>query len=138
MKHYLASAAAGLALAMSGPAAAQESEYGERSDAAFAELLEGYAVSGEAETCISVFNSNRLRVVDHVGLTYRRGDTLWVARASNPDALGTWDIPIIERFGSSLCRHDVTRTIDRSSGIFSGVLFLEDWVPYRAVEEAAG
>ena len=134
MKHYLASAVAVLALAVSAPAAAQDHDYGERSDAAFAETVEG-RVAGEARSCISVFHQNRLRVVDHVGLTYRQGSTLWVARARNPDSLGTWDIPIIERFGSSLCKHDVTRTIDRSSGIFSGVVFLEDWVPYREVDD---
>lgn len=138
MKHMLKVTAAGLALALSAPAAAQDRDYGERSDAAFAEVVDGYEVSGEAESCISVFNSNRLRVVDHVGLTYRRGNTLWVARASNPDSLGVWDVPIIQRYGSQLCRHDVTRTIDRSTGIFSGVLFLEDWVPYTEVEEADG
>lgn len=134
MKNTLAFAAAGLAMAVSAPAAAQDRDYGERSDTAFAELVEGRE-AGEATTCISVFNSNRLQVIEHVGLAYRRGDTLWVARARNPNALGVWDVPVIERRGSQLCRHDVMTTIDRSTGVFSGVLSLEDFVPWTEVDE---
>lgn len=136
MKTFIAAAATSAALAISAPAMAQDRA--ERAEEAFAELVEGREVAGEATQCISVFNSNRLRVVERVGLSYRRGDTLWVARASNPEDLGVWDVPVIERYGSQLCRHDVNRTIDRSSGIFSGVLTLEDWVPYREIEDADG
>ena len=134
MKTFAVAAAAAAACAFAVPAAAQDREYSERADAAFAELVED-RVAGEPQACINTFNSNRLRVVERVGLVYERGDTLWVARARNADNLSVWDIPIIERYGSRLCRHDVTRTIDRSSGIFSGVLFLDDFVPYRQIEE---
>ncbi|WP_271079342.1 hypothetical protein [Aurantiacibacter sp. MUD61] len=133
-------AAATAALALSAPAMAQDraERIQQRSDEAFAELVEDRQVSGEAQSCISIFNSNRLRVVENVGLAYRIGDTLWVARTTQPDAIGPWDVPIIERYGSQLCRHDVTRTIDRTSGIFSGVVFFEDWVPYTEVQSAEG
>ena len=115
------------------PLAAQSAE--ERSEEAFAELTEG-RVAGEPQSCIStVGRSNRLRVEEYVGLVYERGDTIWVARASNPRSIDPWDIPIIERYGSQLCRTDVIRTVDRSSGFFTGVLFLEDFVPYTRAEE---
>lgn len=136
MKTLIATAAAGVALALAAPATAQDRA--ERAEEAFADLIEDREVSGEAVTCIATFNQNRLRVVENVGLAYYRGGTLWVARARNPEQLGPWDIPVIERYGSQLCRHDVTRTIDRSTGIFSGVISLEDWVPYREVEENDG
>ncbi|WP_340588485.1 hypothetical protein [Erythrobacter alti] len=135
MKKLLAASAATIVLAMSSPALAQDRA--ERAENAFAELVEG-RVAGEPTTCISTFISHRLRVVENVGLAYERGDTLWVARARNPQNLTNWDIPIIERYGSQLCRHDVTRTIDRSTGIFSGVLFLDDWVPYTEAEDFEG
>ena len=131
MMKTLAISAAALAVAVSGPVAAQDRE--ERSEQAFIELTEG-RTAGEAQTCINTFNSSRLRVEENVGLVYERGETLWVARAKNPQNLSTWDIPVIERYSSRLCRHDVTRTIDRSSGMFSGVLFLEDFVPYTRAE----
>lgn len=144
MRLFVAAGAAIAALALSAPAVAQEeereerSERDERSERAFAELIEDRVVAGEGQTCLYIPNSNRLNVVDNVGLSYRRGDTLWVARARNPNSITVWDVPIIERFGSELCRHDVTRTIDRSSGIFSGVVFLENWVPYRKAEDVEG
>jgi len=135
MKQLLALTAATAALALSAPSIAQDRS--ERAEEAFAELVEGRE-AGEPDSCISTFVRNRLRVVEYVGLVYERGDTIWVARARNPDRLGVWDVPIIERYGSQLCRYDVTRTIDRSTGMFSGVLSLEDWVPYTEVDEADG
>jgi len=122
-------------MAISAPAFAQDrdAEYEE----AFQELIEG-RVAGESTPCINASRTNRIQVVENVGLTYERGGTLWVARASNPRSIGPWDIPIFERHGSQLCRHDVNRTIDRSSGMFSGVLFLGDWVPYTETEDAEG
>ena len=135
MIRSLAISTAVAAMALAAPATAQDRE--ERSERAFAELVEG-RVAGEARSCISTFRTNRLRVEEHVGLVYEQGDTLWVARARNPHTLDTWDVPIIERFGTRLCNTDVNRTIDRSSGIFSGVLFLDDFVPYTKVDSAEG
>jgi len=37
---------------------------------------------------------------------------------------------VIERFGSQLCKTDLTRTVDRHTGHVSGVVFLSDFVPY--------
>ncbi len=125
-------AAAATALALAIPAAAQD--YAERAEAAFQELVEG-RVAGEPRSCINPQNSNRLRVVENVGLTYRQGDTLWVARVRDPRDLGPWDVPIIERYGSLLCRHDVIRTVDRNAGFFTGNVFLEDFVPWTKVDE---
>ncbi|KLI64558.1 hypothetical protein [Aurantiacibacter marinus] len=138
MKLILAAVATTL-LAATVPAAAQDREAQREAqyEEAFEELVEG-RVAGEPTSCISTFNSNRLRVVENVGLAYERGGTLWVARASDPRNLGPWDVPIIERTGSQLCRHDVHRTIDRSSGMFSGILFLSDWTPYTEAPEAEG
>ena len=132
LSRFALAAAAGLMLVA--PAAAQDRD--ERVELAFAELIED-RVAGEPQTCINTgVRSNRLRVVENVGLVYERGDTLWVARARNARNLGPWDVPVIERYGSQLCRTDVIRTIDRASGIFTGVLFLDDFVPYRPAEDA--
>lgn len=132
----LAYTAAGLALLATAPLAAQDRPTrAERAEAAFAELVEG-RVAGEAQNCINTLDSHRLRVEENVGLVYERGGTLWVARARNPEHLGAWDVPVIERFNSSrLCTTDVVRTVDRSSGHLTGALFLDDFVPYTEVEE---
>ncbi len=92
-------------------------------------MLEG-RTAGEPVQCISAHNSNRIRVIDHVGIVYDAGDTIYVARATDPQQLDYWDVPVIERFGSQLCTNDIMRTVDRTSGHITGPLFLDDFVPY--------
>ena len=101
----------------------------ERGEAKLARMLEG-RTAGTPVNCISAMNSNRLEVIERVGLVYRSGETIYVARASDPRALGPWDIPVIKRYSSQLCTSDVIRTVDRSGGYTTGVVFLEDFVPY--------
>ncbi|MWV26623.1 hypothetical protein [Aurantiacibacter rhizosphaerae] len=135
MMKTLGISAAVAAVALATPALAQDRET--RAETAFAELVEG-RTAGEPTNCISTFSSNDLRVEEYVGLVYERGDTIWVARTTNPRNLDRWDVPVIQRYSSRLCTNDVTRTIDRSSGMFSGVLFLDDFVPYTLDEDAEG
>jgi hypothetical protein len=119
---------AGAALALTG-AAVSAATPAEKSEATLAKMLEG-RTPGEPVKCISALNSNRIRVLDHVGIVYDAGNTIYVARATNPNHLDHWDIPVIERFGGQLCTNDIMRTVDRSSGHFTGPLFLNDFVPY--------
>ena len=142
MKTILAAAASTLLALGASPALADEQEQTSEEkrashfDAeAFAELTEG-RVAGEPQSCITTFASNRLRVVEHVGLAYERGDTVWIALANNPRSLDSFDIPVIRRTGSQLCKFDQITLVDRSSQMFSGVLFLDDFVPYTKVETA--
>lgn len=126
----IVAAAAALAVGASGAHAATRIERGE---ARLAQLLEGYAASGEAQRCITAINSNRISVIPYVGLVYDAGDTIYVARAQRPNMLDDHDVPVIERFSSQLCTNDVMRTFDRHSPQFTGVLFLEDFQPYTRV-----
>jgi hypothetical protein len=119
---------AGAAMALTG-AAVSAATPAEKSEATLAKMLEG-RTPGEPVKCISALNSNRIRVLDHVGIVYDAGNTIYVARATNPNHLDHWDIPVIERFGGQLCTNDIMRTVDRSSGHFTGPLFLNDFVPY--------
>lgn len=107
----------------------------EKGEAKFAQLIEG-RVAGEAKSCITAFRSSDVDVIEHVGISYKDGDTLWIAKASNPDSLGPNDVPIFDRFGSQLCKQDVIRTIDRYSHFTTGSVFLEDFIPYTKVETA--
>lgn len=105
-------------------------------EAELAEMLEG-RVAGEAQSCITVSAiGHDLRVVEGVGLVYDRGNTIWVGRASRPERLGFDDLPVIHRTGSSLCRTDRITTVDRYNGMFSGIIFIEEFVPYRRAEDA--
>jgi hypothetical protein len=134
MKKFLAVATAAAMLA-TGAIAANASTGQERSEERLAEMLQGYE-PGTPVSCISAFRSNRLTVLPYVGLVYEDGDTIYVARAVQPRMLSHDDVPVIERFSSQICRTDVMRTVDRNMPNFSGVLFIEDFVPYTRVETA--
>ena len=120
---------AGAAIALTGAAASAETR-AEKAEADLAKMLEG-RTPGEPVKCITAFHSNNIRVIDHVGIVYEAGDTIYVARATHPHHLDHWDVPVIERFGGQLCSNDIMRTVDRSSGHITGPLFLEDFVPYK-------
>jgi hypothetical protein len=121
---------AGAALALTGATAATaKPTLAEKNEARLARMLEG-RTAGEPVNCISALRNNRIEVIEHIGIVYDAGDTIYVARATHPHMLDRWDVPVIERFGSSLCTTDIIRTIDRSGGHITGAVFLEDFVPY--------
>ena len=119
---------AGTALALTGSTAVL-ARSAEESEAKLARMLEG-RTAGEPVTCISALNSNRIEVIEHVGIVYDAGATIYVARPSNPDSLGRNDIVVIDRHGGQLCNTDVIRTVDRYQGFTTGAVFLDNFVPY--------
>lgn len=99
-----------------------------------AKLLDG-RTAGKPQNCIRTLGSRNLQQIDGTALTYRDGDTIWVNYTRNPADINDRDIIVIERFsGSSLCRTDQIRLVDRINGFLSGVLFLDDFIPYTKVE----
>ncbi len=132
MKSFLSLAAAAFALAApaltAAPASAQTAQ--ERSEERLAKMLEGRE-AGEPQACIRALNSRDIEVIDYVGIVYESGDTIWVSRVKDPRSLRWSDIPVFDRYGSQLCKFDVVRTVDSSTHMYSGAVFLEDFVPYR-------
>jgi hypothetical protein len=135
----LALATLGFAVAL--PAAAQDSgapdvetraeapapTKGERE---LAKLLEG-RVAGEPVRCIRAFPSQRLRTIEGTAYVYGQGDTIYVQRTRDPERIDRTDALVSNRFGGSqLCRLDIMTTIDPITGIFTGAVFFEDFVPY--------
>lgn len=130
MRTLLKAALAAAALTALGAPAVQA---GERltGEAKLEKMLEG-RVAGEPRRCIRTFGSRGMTVIDHTAIVYRDGRTLWVNRTSRPESIDDDDILIIRKFdASSLCRTDHITTADRFGGHFTGVIFLEDFVPYR-------
>ena len=128
MKTILATSLVAAALTMAAAPAFAETRQ-ERSEARLAELLED-RVPGETRQCITAMRSDGVRVIEGIGVVYDAGETIYVARVSNPNQLGWNDVPIFERHGSQLCSSDVIRTVDRSTGHYSGAVFLEHFVAY--------
>ena len=129
MKKYFATlaivaAAAGLVAA---PVEAARPSGEER----LAKLIEG-RTAGEPRDCIPGASNDNLTVIDKTAIVYKRGSQVWVNRTKNPENLDEDDILVIRKFGSSqLCRTDMITLVDRASGMFSGALFLADFVPYK-------
>ncbi len=125
----LATAALG---ALAAPAVqAEETLEITRGEAKLQKMLEG-RVAGEPERCIRTTQSRSLTKIDDTALVYRSGDTIWVNRTKTPHAIDDNDYLVIRKFsGTSLCRSDQITTYSRSGNFFSGVIMLDDFVPYR-------
>ena len=125
----LATILAGAALVMAGATAAA-ARSAEENEARLARMLEG-RTAGEPVSCITALNSSRIEVIEDVALVYDAGDTIYVARPSDPRSLGRNDVIVINRFGGQLCHNDVIRTVDRYQGFTTGAVFLDKFVPYK-------
>lgn len=123
-------AAAVLLFAGTTALAADKQTRAEKNEAKLAKLLEG-RTAGTPVSCIPAFKSDELEVIEGVAMVYGRGDTLYVARPTDPQSLRWNDVIVINRFGGQLCHTDIIRTVDRSSGFMTGVLFLKEFVPYK-------
>lgn len=126
----LAAIFAGAALTLAGTAASAATT-AEKGEERLARMLEG-RTAGEPVSCITTMRSNELQVIDEVGLVYDAGSTVYVARPTDPRMLRRNDALVIDRFSSSrLCANEPIRTVNRHGGFFTGVVFLNDFVPYK-------
>ncbi|AKH43070.1 hypothetical protein FHS61_001231 [Altererythrobacter atlanticus] len=129
----IAAVLAGMALALGSGTAATAQTRAEKGEAKLAKMLEG-RVAGDPVKCISQHNMSRLEVIDETALVYDAGSTIYVARPKDPKMLDDSDILVVDRYGSQLCTNDMIRTVDRMGHFLTGIVFLEDFVPYRKPE----
>lgn len=102
----------------------------ERGEAKLAKMLAG-RTAGKPQSCISAQVSDRLQIIDQTAIVYDVGETIYVARPDQPKSLNTDDVIVIDRLAGELCKQDVVRTVDQSSGFTTGTIFLGDFIPYR-------
>lgn len=132
--------AAALALAAALPAAAQDQGDVEakvegsatitKGEERLAKLLEG-RVAGQPVSCIRTLLRDRMQIIDGTAYVYGSGNTIYVQRTQEPDRIDDSDTLVTNRFSASqLCRLDTMTTIDRFTGIFTGAVFFDDFVPY--------
>ena len=108
-----------------------------KGDKRLAKLLEG-RVAGEPTSCIRSRPNDRVQVIDDTAIVYGRGKTIYVNRTSRPKSIDDSDTMVIRRFSSAqLCRSDIITIVDRTSGIFTGTIFLSEFVPYTRTEANA-
>ena len=91
-------------------------------------------VAGAPVNCISNFQgTNTIRVSDNI-LLYRVSGRLVYQNnlhGSCPGLARDSDIIVTETFGSSYCKGDLIKLVDRSSGIQGPVCSLGQFVPYK-------
>ena len=118
---------AGIALA-AGPAQARERLSPE---AELARALEG-RVAGEPVNCINLRSVRGSSVIRGTALLYDAGGVIYVNRPrAGADQLDDWSTQVSRPFGNRLCSIDPVQLIDLTTGSFRGVVFLDEFVPYR-------
>ncbi|GAB5348496.1 hypothetical protein [Alteriqipengyuania sp. 357] len=118
------------ALALATPAAADSKSGQERLD----ELLKD-RVAGEPMKCVPHRPSARLYIIDETALIYDTGSTIYVNYTRDPEALDDGDYLVVRDPNPSLCNTTQITTRDRTGNFFSGVIFLEDFIPYKKVDK---
>ncbi len=104
----------------------------ERQRAGLAQDLQGRA-AGAPESCVSVFPSQALEIIDSRTLALRSGSTIWVNRLeAECPGLRPLDTLIVEVQGNRYCRRDRIRSLPRGTTIPGPLCFLGDFTPYRA------
>jgi hypothetical protein len=97
-----------------------------------AQALEG-RVAGEPVSCINLRTIRGSRNVDGA-ILYDAGNVIYVnhPRAGAED-LNDWDTMVTRTPGNQLCSIDTVQMVHMPSGMYSGTIFLGDFVPYRRV-----
>ena len=129
----IALASAALTL-LAAPALEAQDAQQTKGEAQLAKLLEG-RVAGEPKSYINTIGSRGLTVIDKTALVYKSGKTIWVNYTAHPETIDDNDLLVIRKFGGSqLCKLDNVTTYDRMGMFMTGVVFLDDFVPYTKVD----
>lgn len=98
-----------------------------------AKLLEG-RTAGTPQNCIPSNRIRELELIDRTALVYEVGDTIYVNYTQVPESIDDNDLVLSRQFGARLCRLDSVTTHSRSNGLYSGNLFLTEFIPYRRAD----
>jgi len=132
MKKLLTSAAVAGSLLVGGPALAADRPDGETR---LARMLEG-RVAGEPVDCVDLRRVRSSSIIDNTAIVYDAGSVVYVQRPrAGADSLSDWDTMVSRPFGTRLCSIDTVRMVDPHSGMLRGIVFLDEFVPYRRVRD---
>lgn len=92
-------------------------------------------VAGKPVDCVNLRTIRNSRVIDGTAIVYDAGRTIYVNRPrAGAESLDRDEAQVVRPFGSRLCSIDTIRMIDPVTGVFSGLVFLGEFVPYRRVD----
>lgn len=99
--------------------------------AAFARELAGH-VAGPAQSCVSTFPNQNLRVIDSSTLAYGEGRTIYVNHLGRPcPGIEPLNTIIVHTYGGEYCRGDRVQGREPGAIIPGPQCILNNWIPYR-------
>ena len=102
-------------------------------EAELARLLAG-RVAGQPVDCIDMHRVISSHIVPGTAIVYDAGGVLYVNRPrAGAESMDDWDIMINRLWSSQLCSIDTVELVDQGSRMYSGSVFLGEFVPYRRV-----
>ena len=123
------------ALAFAMPATAgSETTRADRGQERLDKLLKD-RIAGEPTNCVFNRPSGRLYIIDETALVYESGSTVYVNYTKHPESLDDGDYLVLNNPGTQLCRTTQITTRRRGGNFFSGVVFLDDFIPYKKVKD---
>ena len=100
-------------------------------NSAFARELAGH-VAAAAQSCVTTFPNQNLRVIDSSTLAYGYGRTIYVNRLAAPcPGIEPLNTIIVHAQGSEYCRGDRVQGREPGAIIAGPQCILNDWTPYR-------
>lgn len=134
MKNIALFAAPIMAAALVAAPAAGEVKEPTKGEVKLAKMLEGRE-AGEPTSCVRIFPTSNLTVIDGTALVYKQGRTLYVNVPRDPGSIDDGDTIVTRPFGNRLCKTDIVTTIDGFNGFYTGNILLGDFVPYRKADK---
>jgi hypothetical protein len=96
--------------------------------------LEG-RVAGEPVDCINLHRVRGTRIIPDTAIIYEVGNVLYVNRPrAGARSLDEMDTLVSRPFNNRLCSVDTIQLYDTSARMTHGVVFLDEFVPYRRVD----
>jgi hypothetical protein len=92
-------------------------------------------VAGQPVDCIDIHRVRSSHIIPGVAIVYDAGSIVYVNRPrAGADSMDQWDIMVNRLWSSELCSIDTVQLLDQGSRMYSGTVFLGEFVPYRRVQ----
>ena len=103
-------------------------------EAELARTLAG-RVAGQPVDCIDMHRVRSSHIIPGTAIVYDAGGVVYVNRPrAGAESMDQWDIMVNRLYSTELCSVDTVQLIDQGSHMYSGTVFLGEFVPYRRVE----
>jgi len=110
---------------------AQAASNPQAGEAKLARALEG-RVAGEPVDCVNLSQIRSSRIINGEAILYETaGGTVYVNRPEGRESLNDWDLLFTKPFMNRLCSIDTVEIYDSGARMWKGVVFLNEFVPYR-------